>query len=269
MARYPNFDPEQPIFNGYAADCLDPERVKHWADPRGGFVHAQHIARWGGMHYVIVDKKDDGTVTLDGGWQNNRPANMHPLYPLCGKHLRGTRRSRRMVSRRQKPYALLLSARRREFGSGEDRVRSPAPPRRVSGHAEASRAIHHAEGADVPPRRADTSWTPRNGSCAAIGRFVATGPCCSAAPKTVRWTTASSTSGRDRGFREQLQPRHHDSRLPYRGGRRERRGVCRRSATRPASPATGTIAPNAWPRWTGRPAPRPTIFPPIAWWTTA
>jgi hypothetical protein len=80
MARYPNFDSKQPIYNGYAADAFDPKRVKRWADPRGGLVHAMHRARWGGMHYVIVGKRDDGTLVLEGGWQNNRPSEMHGLY---------------------------------------------------------------------------------------------------------------------------------------------------------------------------------------------
>jgi hypothetical protein len=36
MARYPNFDAKQPIYNGYAADAFSPERAAHWADPAGG-----------------------------------------------------------------------------------------------------------------------------------------------------------------------------------------------------------------------------------------
>lgn len=33
-ARYPNFDPNIRIFNGYAADACSPERVKTGATPR-------------------------------------------------------------------------------------------------------------------------------------------------------------------------------------------------------------------------------------------
>jgi len=78
LARYPNFDPNVRIFNGYAKDAISPERVKRWADPRGGFIHAMHRAMWGGMHYVITGKDADGNLTSEGGWQNNRPAPMHP-----------------------------------------------------------------------------------------------------------------------------------------------------------------------------------------------
>ncbi|MCY2995286.1 MAG: PDZ domain-containing protein [Planctomycetota bacterium] len=80
LARYPNFDSEERIYNGYAADALSLERTKRWADPRGGLIHAMHGSEWGGFHFVITGKKDDGTVTYEGGWQNNRPSKMHGRY---------------------------------------------------------------------------------------------------------------------------------------------------------------------------------------------
>ncbi len=80
LARYPNFDATVDIFNGYAADALGPERVKRWADPRGGLIHALHQAMWGGLHYVITGKDTAGNLTYEGGWQNNRPASMHKEY---------------------------------------------------------------------------------------------------------------------------------------------------------------------------------------------
>jgi len=80
MARYPNFNPNERIYNGYAADAVSPERAKRWADPRGGFIHAMHAAMWGGFHYVITGKDEKGNVTTEGGWQNNRPAGMHGQY---------------------------------------------------------------------------------------------------------------------------------------------------------------------------------------------
>lgn len=80
LARYPNFNPEERIYNGFAADSLSPARVKRWADPRGGFIHAMHASEWGGYHFVITGKKDDGTVTYEGGWQNNRPSAMHNRF---------------------------------------------------------------------------------------------------------------------------------------------------------------------------------------------
>lgn len=80
MARYPNFDPAQRIYNGFAADAFNAERARKWADPRGGFMHAMHEAMWGGFHYLITGKDAQGNLTYEGGWQNNRPARMHRQY---------------------------------------------------------------------------------------------------------------------------------------------------------------------------------------------
>ena len=40
-------------------------------------MHAMHPARWGGFSYRITGKDDKGNVTLEGGWQGNRPAQPH------------------------------------------------------------------------------------------------------------------------------------------------------------------------------------------------
>jgi len=80
MARYPNFDPAIPQFNGFAADSISAERSSRWEDPRGGFIHAMHEALWGDMHWVIRGKNPDGELVYEGGWQNNRPSAMHPTY---------------------------------------------------------------------------------------------------------------------------------------------------------------------------------------------
>jgi len=77
MARYPNYDPNARNYNGVAADCISPERVRRWANPAGGFVHALHAAEWGDFHYVIKGVKPNGELDLEGGWQNNRRMGMH------------------------------------------------------------------------------------------------------------------------------------------------------------------------------------------------
>jgi len=77
MARYPNFDPKERHFNGWAKDAFSPERAARWKDPAGGFIHALHAAEWGGMHYVITGKGPDNKITYEGGWQNNRPMGMN------------------------------------------------------------------------------------------------------------------------------------------------------------------------------------------------
>ncbi|MFC7337790.1 right-handed parallel beta-helix repeat-containing protein [Haloferula chungangensis] len=78
MARYPNFDPKAQYFNGTAADAFSKEKAAEWQNPAGGFMHAMHKAKWGGMHYRITGKNDKGELTHEGGWQNNRPSPPHP-----------------------------------------------------------------------------------------------------------------------------------------------------------------------------------------------
>jgi len=77
MARYPNFDPAQRIYNGVAADAFSDERVARWQNPAGGFIHAMHRSHWGGMHYQITGKDAAGKLKYEGGWQNNRPSEPH------------------------------------------------------------------------------------------------------------------------------------------------------------------------------------------------
>lgn len=80
MARYPNYDSTQRVFGGTAGDALSPERVRKWKDPTGAFVHALHEGEWGGFHYQVTAVNPDGTLALQGGWQNNRPAPMHAVH---------------------------------------------------------------------------------------------------------------------------------------------------------------------------------------------
>jgi hypothetical protein len=80
LARHPDFDPGQRIFNGFDPAAFGPERAARWADPRGGFIHAMHKHEWGDFHYVITGKSPDGRVTFEGGWQNNRRYGMHDRH---------------------------------------------------------------------------------------------------------------------------------------------------------------------------------------------
>ncbi|MEA3368489.1 MAG: signaling protein, partial [Planctomycetota bacterium] len=80
MARYPNYDPEAQYFQGFAADCISPERVRRWADPSGGFLHAMHPSLWGDMHWRITGRTAEGKLEMEGGWQNNRRTGPHKKY---------------------------------------------------------------------------------------------------------------------------------------------------------------------------------------------
>ena len=80
MARYPNYDSTARVFNGTAADAISDEKVRNWQHPQGGFIHALHNGEWGDFHYLITGKANEGKLSYEGGWQNNRPAPMHPQY---------------------------------------------------------------------------------------------------------------------------------------------------------------------------------------------
>ncbi|HRX10377.1 MAG TPA: hypothetical protein P5210_01945 [Draconibacterium sp.] len=73
LARYPNFNANAAIFNGFAADCISPEKVKSWENPAGGYYHVIHGHKWGGFHFQITGKKSETELEFKGGWQNNRP----------------------------------------------------------------------------------------------------------------------------------------------------------------------------------------------------
>lgn len=79
-ARYPNFDSSVAVFNGYDAEAISTERVATWKKPEGGYVHALHEGRWGGMHYLITGVDKQGELILDGGFQNNRHSPLHEKY---------------------------------------------------------------------------------------------------------------------------------------------------------------------------------------------
>lgn len=65
---------------GWSNDALAPERIARWRDPTGGYVHALHEALWGGMHFRITGRRDDGTLAWEGGWQNNRGMAMNRQF---------------------------------------------------------------------------------------------------------------------------------------------------------------------------------------------
>ena len=92
MARFPNAEPGKNVFDAWelshhtqtdpSKNPLTPEKVAQWNNPEGGFIHAMHGSLWGDMHWVINGKNADGTLDYEGGWQNNRPSGMHPVYRM-------------------------------------------------------------------------------------------------------------------------------------------------------------------------------------------
>ncbi|MEN2281468.1 right-handed parallel beta-helix repeat-containing protein [Algoriphagus sp. SE2] len=79
-ARYPNYQEGVNPFNGFAEDALSKERIASWKNPEGGYIHALHQGRWGGMHYMITGKVGKDSLIYEGGWQNNRESGLHPRF---------------------------------------------------------------------------------------------------------------------------------------------------------------------------------------------
>lgn len=92
MARYPNAVSGKNVFDTWElrhgakadsiTDPLNPKRIENWNNPTGGYIHAMHNALWGDMHWLIKGKNVSGKLDMEGGWQNNRPSPMHPLYRM-------------------------------------------------------------------------------------------------------------------------------------------------------------------------------------------
>ena len=92
MARFPNAVSGKNVFDTWdlshqakadsATDPLTRDRIARWKNPEGGYIHAMHSSLWGDMHWIIKRKNADGTLDYEGGWQNNRPSKMHPVYRI-------------------------------------------------------------------------------------------------------------------------------------------------------------------------------------------
>ena len=90
MARFPNrrgknvYDTWNLTLNASpdaALDLFQPERIASWKNPAGAYLHAMHASLWGDMHWLVKGKEGDRLLT-EGGWQNNRPSSMHPVYRI-------------------------------------------------------------------------------------------------------------------------------------------------------------------------------------------
>jgi len=92
MARFPNTISGKNVYDtwdlstspSYSAslDPLTSTRIASWSNPAGGYIHAMHPLLWGDMHWLIKGKDGSGNLIKEGGWQNNRPDNMHGVYRI-------------------------------------------------------------------------------------------------------------------------------------------------------------------------------------------
>ena len=100
MARYPNrngknvfdaWDLSHNVAPNAETDLFNPARVAKWKDPKGAYIHAMHNSLWGDMHWIVTGNregkvgekgKSETELIYVGGWQNNRPSAMHPVYRM-------------------------------------------------------------------------------------------------------------------------------------------------------------------------------------------
>ena len=82
LARYPDYDENGGHFQGHAPDAFSKERISSWKNPVGAVLNSMHSHEWGDFHHVITGLSPEGEPVLEGGHQNNRPAEPHPEYRM-------------------------------------------------------------------------------------------------------------------------------------------------------------------------------------------
>jgi hypothetical protein len=83
LARYPNFDVNQVILNGYASDCVSATRIARWANPAEGpgFIRGLQVYEWGGNSFIITGKSG---IAITQTWvgDNNRGSGLDPTHRM-------------------------------------------------------------------------------------------------------------------------------------------------------------------------------------------
>ncbi|MRT93803.1 PDZ domain-containing protein [Ancylomarina sp. 16SWW S1-10-2] len=82
LARYPNYNEDGGMWQGYAKDAISIKRIASWKNPIGAYFNTMHKGKWGGFHFRITGVNADGTAILEGGQQNNRPSAPHTEYRM-------------------------------------------------------------------------------------------------------------------------------------------------------------------------------------------
>ncbi|MFC1763257.1 PDZ domain-containing protein [Planctomycetota bacterium] len=82
LARYPNYDANIKILNGYASDAVSNARVAGWKNPATGLVRGLHHGRWGGQSYKITGLKSNGDPELKWVGDNSRGSRLHGEFRM-------------------------------------------------------------------------------------------------------------------------------------------------------------------------------------------
>ena len=81
MARYPNYNANTAILNGYASDAISDARAAGWSNPSTGFVRGLHGSMWGGNSFKITGMSG-GSITRSWVGDNNRGSGLHATYRM-------------------------------------------------------------------------------------------------------------------------------------------------------------------------------------------
>lgn len=119
MARYPNAVEGKNVFDTWNLnekaeayqDPLSKVCTDRWKNPEGAYLHTMHEALWGDMHWLVTSKKQDGSLAMIGGWQNNRPSKMHPVYRMIENVLRNWMCLASGISMQRKVYCIICPRR--------------------------------------------------------------------------------------------------------------------------------------------------------------
>jgi hypothetical protein len=83
LARFPNFDANQVILNGFDANCVAASRIALWSNPveGPGYIRGLHSSQWGGNSYIIT-AKNGTSITQQWVGDNNRGSGLDPTHRM-------------------------------------------------------------------------------------------------------------------------------------------------------------------------------------------
>jgi len=83
LARFPNFNANTVILDGYDANCIAASRIGLWNNPAEGpgYIRGLHASQWGGNSYKITGKSGT-SITQQWVGDNNRGSGLHATYRM-------------------------------------------------------------------------------------------------------------------------------------------------------------------------------------------
>ena len=83
LARYPNYNANTVILNGYDATCISSNRAARWSNPTTGFVRGLQSSQWGGESFKITGiNSSTGVPNMQWVGDNNRGSGLSTTYVM-------------------------------------------------------------------------------------------------------------------------------------------------------------------------------------------